>query len=52
MPSPSYWPIVVAVGLPVIGLGLIYTHVIAVVGGIIVLFGVYGWAAGALRGRG
>jgi cytochrome c oxidase subunit 1 len=43
MPSPSYWPLVVAFGLPVIALGLVYNHVISVVGAIIVLLGVYGW---------
>ena len=32
MPSPSYWPLVVSVGLPIIALGLIYNHVISVVG--------------------
>jgi cytochrome c oxidase subunit 1 len=44
MPSPSYWPLVVAFGLPIMALGLIYNHVISVVGGFIVLLGVYGWA--------
>ncbi len=44
MPSPSYWPVVVASGLPIIGLGLIYNYVLAVVGAVIVLLGVYGWA--------
>ena len=44
LPSPSYWPIVVAFGLPVVGIGLIFNYVIAVVGGFIVLTGVYGWA--------
>ena len=43
MPSPSYWPLVVAFGLPVIATGLIYNHVISVIGGIIILLGVYGW---------
>jgi cytochrome c oxidase subunit 1 len=44
MPSPSYWPLVVASGLPVVAIGLIYMRAIAVVGAVIVLFGVYGWA--------
>jgi cytochrome c oxidase subunit 1 len=43
MPSPSYWPIVVAFSLPVIALGVIYLHVIMVVGLAIFLGGVYGW---------
>jgi cytochrome c oxidase subunit 1 len=44
MPSPSYWPIVLAFGLPIITFGLIYSHLISVVGGVIVLFAAYGWA--------
>jgi len=44
MPSPSYWPIVLAFGLPVIAFGMIYSHLISVVGGVIVLFAAYGWA--------
>jgi cytochrome c oxidase subunit 1 len=44
MPSPSYWPIVLAFGMPVITFGLIYSHLISVVGGVVVLFAAYGWA--------
>ena len=44
MPSPSYWPIVLAFGLPVITFGLIFSLLISVVGGIIVLFAAFGWA--------
>ena len=44
MPSPSYWPIVVALALPIIATGLIYSHLIAVVGGVVLLFGIYGWS--------
>jgi cytochrome c oxidase subunit 1 len=44
MPSPSYWPLVVSAGLPIIGLGLIYNHIIAVLGGFVVLLGAYGWS--------
>jgi cytochrome c oxidase subunit 1 len=43
LPSPSYWPIVVAFGLPVIGLGLIYNFIVAGVGALITLVGLYGW---------
>jgi cytochrome c oxidase subunit 1 len=44
MPSPSYWPMVVAFGLPVVAIGLIFAHVVSVVGALIVIIGVYGWA--------
>lgn len=43
LPSPSYWPIVVAAGLPFIGYGLIYNLWLCVVGGLLVLGGLYGW---------
>jgi cytochrome c oxidase subunit 1 len=44
MPSPSYWPIVLAAGFPVIGIGLIYNWIIALVGAVVVLLALYGWA--------
>jgi cytochrome c oxidase subunit 1 len=44
MPSPSYWPILLAAGLPVIAFGVIYSIPIAIFGGVIVLFGCYGWS--------
>ena len=44
MPSPSYWPIVLAFALPVIGFGVIYNKMMAIVGAAIVVLGVFGWA--------
>ena len=44
MPSPSYWPIVLALSLPVMAFGLIYSIPVAMVGGAIALLGCYGWA--------
>ncbi|MDQ3469118.1 MAG: cytochrome c oxidase subunit I [Actinomycetota bacterium] len=44
LPSPSYWPLVLAVGLPVIGFGVIYEHIIAIVGALIVVLAIFGWA--------
>jgi cytochrome c oxidase subunit 1 len=45
MPSPSYWPMVLAFGLPVVALGVIYhTYVLAAVGALITIAGSYGWA--------
>ncbi|MFN3219532.1 MAG: cytochrome c oxidase subunit I [Acidimicrobiales bacterium] len=43
LPSPSYWPIVIGAGLPIIAYGLIYTLWLCVVGGLMVLGGLYGW---------
>ena len=43
LPSPSYWPIVLAFGLPIMAYGLIYNLLLTVVGGAIVLLGSFGW---------
>jgi cytochrome c oxidase subunit 1 len=44
LPSPSYWPLVVSVGLPLIAYGLIFNLAWAVPGVLLVLAGIYGWA--------
>jgi cytochrome c oxidase subunit 1 len=43
LPSPSYWPVVVALSLPVIAFGVIYSYWLAGVGVLILLGGIYGW---------
>jgi cytochrome c oxidase subunit 1 len=43
LPSPSYWPLVVALGLPLIGYAVIFNLFLAIPGAILVLGGVYGW---------
>jgi cytochrome c oxidase subunit 1 len=43
LPSPSYWPLVLAAGLPLIGYGLIFNLGIAVAGALIVLLAGFGW---------
>jgi cytochrome c oxidase subunit I len=43
LPSPSYWPLVAAAGLPIIGYALIFNLYLAIAGGILVLAGIYGW---------
>jgi cytochrome c oxidase subunit 1 len=44
MPSRSYWPIVLAFGLPVVGYGLIYNRLLMAVGAAIILLGMFGWS--------
>jgi cytochrome c oxidase subunit 1 len=44
MPSPSYWPIIVAFALPVVAYGVIYNRLLSVIGAAILLYGVFGWA--------
>jgi cytochrome c oxidase subunit 1 len=43
MPSPSYWPIVAALGLPILGYGLIFNWWLAGLGIVVVLIGFFGW---------
>ncbi len=48
MPSPSVFPLIAAIGFPLIALGFIYAGANGValiaVGAVILLFGIYGWA--------
>jgi cytochrome c oxidase subunit I len=43
LPSPSYWPLVLAAGLPIIAYGLIFNLGLAAVGGLIVVIAGFGW---------
>ena len=44
MPSPSYWPMVVAIALPIMAYGIIFSKVLAVAGGAILLLGIFAWS--------
>jgi len=44
MPSPSYFPLVAALGLPLIAFGLLYWIPLAIFGGLVSVTGLYGWA--------
>ena len=44
MPSPSYWPIILALGLPIMAYGVIYSHLLAVFGGVVILFAMWAWS--------
>jgi cytochrome c oxidase subunit 1 len=43
LPSPSYWPLVLALGLPLIGYGLIFNLGIAALGGLLVVLAAFAW---------
>ena len=43
LPSPSYWPVVVALGLPLVAYGLIYNLWLTGLGALVILGGLYGW---------
>ena len=44
LPSPSYWPIILAVGLPIVAYGLIFARLLAVFGGVVILLARFGWS--------
>jgi cytochrome c oxidase subunit 1 len=44
LPAPSFWPLVLALGLPLIGYGLIFNLWISVLGGLLTGLGMYSWA--------
>jgi cytochrome c oxidase subunit 1 len=44
MPSPSYFPLIAALGLPILAYGLLYSTILVVDGVITILVGLYGWA--------
>ena len=44
LPSPSYWPIVLAAGFPLIALGLIYNLWLSGIGLLLLLGAIFGWS--------
>jgi cytochrome c oxidase subunit 1 len=43
MPSPSYWPVVIAVGVALIAGGILSHFALSFIGGAIVFLGIVGW---------
>jgi cytochrome c oxidase subunit 1 len=46
LPSPSFYPLVASFGFPLIGYGVIFQGVwwLSIVGVLVLLYGIYGWA--------
>jgi cytochrome c oxidase subunit I len=44
MPSPSYWPMVLAIALPIMAYGVIFNTLLTVAGGVILLMAMFAWA--------
>ena len=44
LPSPSFWPLVAAIGLPMMAYGIMYSWFLVGGGAIVTLVGFYGWA--------
>ena len=47
LPSPTYYPLVVAVGVTVAAFGVLYTFALSAVGLLIMAFGIVGWVRAA-----
>jgi cytochrome c oxidase subunit 1 len=43
MPGASYWPLLLALGVAVLGMGVLYGTPIMVVGALVVIFSSFGW---------
>ena len=44
LPQPSFWPLIAAVGIFIGGWGLIYSIPVLVIGGVIMMVGLYAWS--------
>jgi cytochrome c oxidase subunit 1 len=44
LPSPSYWPLVAAIGMPVMAYGVLFSWWAVGIGFVVALVGFYGWA--------
>jgi cytochrome c oxidase subunit 1 len=44
LPSPSFWPLVSALGLPIMAYGVLYSWWLVGLGALVVLTGIFGWA--------
>jgi cytochrome c oxidase subunit I len=44
LPSPSYWPAVAALGMPLLGYGVVYSWWVVGLGAVVLLTGLFGWA--------
>ncbi|MBA3363624.1 MAG: cytochrome c oxidase subunit 4, partial [Actinobacteria bacterium] len=44
LPSPSYWPLVAALGMPIVAYGVIYSWWLLGAGVLVMLVGLYAWA--------
>ena len=50
LPNPSYFPIILASGLPFLGYAVIYKSLpLAIVGGLLILIGSFGWGTEPLE---
>ncbi len=44
LPAPSYWPLILALALPVTAYGVIYNKILIAVGATMIVLSIFGWA--------
>jgi cytochrome c oxidase subunit I len=44
LPSPSYWPLLLAIAMPIMAYGVMYSTLLIVVGGALAVGSMFGWA--------
>ena len=44
LPAPSYWPLILAIALPVTAYGVIYNKILIAVGATMIVLSMFGWA--------
>lgn len=44
MPSPSYWPLVIAIGMTAAAYGMLYSYPLAGLGAFVTMVGIYAWS--------
>jgi cytochrome c oxidase subunit 1 len=44
LPSPSYWPLILSLSLPIIAFGVIYNHILIAVGAALSIAAIFGWS--------
>lgn len=43
LPSPSFWPIILAFGMALIAIGVVSTIIVSIVGVVVLLVAIAGW---------
>ena len=44
LPSPSYWPMVLALSFPILAYGVIYSTLLIIAGAAVAILALFGWA--------
>jgi cytochrome c oxidase subunit 1 len=50
LPNPTYWPLIVGVGIALMGAGFLFAYVLTFIGVAVTLVGAYGWSFAKFEG--